>query len=299
MTEIHVTNGYTRRRHWEVVYHDLLDLYGPMIGMDGIGLWITYKRYVQNDPEHLLCDRAWPSHRGLECHYSAGRRKIHNARERLERTRLIHVKPGSELSSEVGLTLAQLARVGIQNPAATLFIRVNDPLEFHAFCEEFGYKYEPIQTPSGHWNMAFRKYPGRIMGPNRLLAAAAYIENSIKSVSTTQIRSLLRCNPNDHATVKVRSRLLNQWRAVNGPETQIRHTTLPDNVLRALSRLGWQGSLGIVEEAFLNNADYAWQQIEYWLEHRDEVDRPAAALRKALEYGADEVEYDELEKIDF
>jgi hypothetical protein len=299
MTEIRVSNGYTRRRHWEIIYHDLLDLYGPMIGLEGVGLWTTYQRHVQNDPEHILADRAWPSHRGLAGLYRSGRKSINSTRRRLQKAGLISVKPGRDLAKDAGLSLSHLAQIGIQNPASTLFIRVNAPLEFQSFCDKFGYRYRPIQLPSGHWNMAFKEYPGRILGPNRLLAATTYLEEHIEEVSAAQIRSLLRCSPKDQATIKVRSRLLQRHEMIHGPEVQRRHTTLPDQVLAALKQLGWQGSLEIVEEAFTNDSSFAWQQIDYWLEHQEEVENAAAALRESLKLGADKVDYDEFKELEF
>jgi len=300
MSEIHVTNGYTRRRHWEIVYHDLMDLYTPMIGLDGIGLWLTYRRYVQHDPDHLLTDHAWPSHRRLAGRLKKhGRNRLTAVRERLQRARLIEATPGKELVQDKGLKLCQLAMLGIQNPANTLFIKIHDPLEFGAFCAEFGYTCRPVQLPSGHWDMAFDEYPGKIVGNNRLLAATSYIESHLEEVSAAQIRSLLRCSPTDKQTITVRARLLDRHRKVVPEAPQRKHTPLPDDVLSILARLGWKGSLQEVEEAFASDPTFVWTQLDYWLEHAEEVDNPAAALRESLRIGPNEVEYDDMQELDF
>jgi hypothetical protein len=297
---LQITQGYTRRRHWEIVYHDLLDLYAPMIGLDGIGLWLTYRRYVQHDPDHVLTDRAWPSHRGLAGRLDyCGRKRLHSLRQRLERAHLITVKTGKVLTDETGLELSQLAQLGIQNPASTLFIKVHDPLELDAFCDQFGFRYRPQRTRLGRWDMVFEEYTGRIIGSNRLLAAISYIEEHLEEVTADQIRSLLRCSPSDQQTIAVRARLLNRHRDVVPAAPQRQHSTLPDQALSILARLGWQGDLEEVEEAFSEDRTFVWEQLDYWLEHRQEVDNPAAALRKSLRFGPNEVSYDELQELDF
>lgn len=300
MTELHVTNGYTRRRHWEIVYHDLMDLYSPMIGLDGIGLWLTYRRYVQHDPEHLLTDHAWPSHRRLAGQLPKhGRKRIRAVRGRLQRAGLIECTSGKALSHKLELELSRLAVLGIQNPANTLFIRVHDPLEIHAFCNEFSYSYRPIQRPSGQWDMAFTEYPGRILGNNRLLTATAYIEKHLEEMSAPQIRSLLRCSPGDQQTIAIRARLLSRHRELVPEAPQKQPSPLPDDVLGILATLGWQGSLEEIEDAFAEDPSFVWEQLDYWLQHRDEVENPAAALRESLRFGPNRVDYDDLEELDF
>jgi hypothetical protein len=278
--DLHISEGYTRKRHWEIVYHDLMDLYGPMIGPDGIGMWLTYKRYVQNDPEHILEGRAWPSHRSLADLYGCGRKRLHSARKRLTSAGLITVTRGSDL----GMDLSDIARLGIQNPANTLFIEVNDPLEFDDFCAAFFLAYSPVEH-NGRWDMKFDDYEGRILGNNRLLAAAAYIEEHITDVTEEQIRSLLRCSEDDRKTIGIRNRLINRHRQ-HSDETQRRVSTLPDTALAILRRLGWQGPLDEVEELFAEDSELVWEQLDYWLKHRNDVDNPAAALRQSLRYGS-------------
>lgn len=323
-----ITEGYTRDRHWEIVYHDLIDLYGPKIGLDGVGLWITYRRFIQHNPDHLLTDKAWPSHRGLLAPlFKIGQTRLRNTRRTLVDAGLIKVIKGRELASrsqeaydrqlliwhEEGkprrpirrITLSDLAELGIQNPARTLFIEVNDPLTFHPFCERFGLTYSPeitsySDTGQPVWNMAFDDYDGLIRGPNRLLAATRYIDDNLSAspadrhhlplVTAQQIRSLLRCQPDDTETISVCNRFLERRAGLaqgqespNAPQSTPRR--LPDDVLGILKKLGWSGSTAEVEAYFQQDRDRVYRLLDYWLEHREDVENPAAAFRQNLRYG--------------
>ena len=293
--EIYLSNGYTRKRHFEIIYHDLMDLYGPMIGIDGVGLWVTYRRYVQNDQDHLLVDRAWPSTRGLAGLFACGRNRLGATRDRLEEAGLISVTRGADLAANRDLTLAQLAKLGIQNPAATLFVKVNDPLELDSFCDQFGITYAPKEKRPGLWVMAFENYTGRLMGPNRLMAAKSYIEDHLHEVTAEQIRSLLRCGPSDRQTLAVRSRLLDRHRQEVDRIPRRIETSLPDDVVGILRTLGWRGSLAEVEDAHAHAPRYVWEQLDYWQQHREDVQNPAAALRESLRLAPMEERHAELE----
>lgn len=338
-----ITEGYTRDRHWEIVYHDLVDLYGPKIGLDGIGLWVTYRRFVQHNPDHLLTDKAWPSHRGLLAPlFKVGQTRLRNTRRDLVDAGLIDVTKGRDLARrsqeeydqqilswhEEGkprkpvrrITLSELAAMGIQNPSRTLFIEVNDPLPFHAFCEKFALTYSPQVT--GHneagqpiWNMAFDDYEGLIRGPNRLLAAARYIEDNLcvrgadrshwPLVTEQQIKSLLRCKPDDAETVNLRNRLLERRATVarrgERPDSaRAISSALPTDVLEKLRRLRWNGPTDEVASYFAKDPDLVYELLDYWLEHRHEVDNPAAAFRQALRFApAAPSDTDQMEELDF
>lgn len=323
-----ITEGYTRDRHWEIVYHDLMDLYGPKIGLEGVGLWVTYRRFIQHNPDHLLTDKAWPSHRGLLAPlFKVGQTKLRNTRQDLVDVGLIDIIKGRDLASqsqeaydqqllkwhEQGkprkavsrITLGDLAALGIQNPARTLFIEVNDPLPFHAFCERFTLTYSPQVTSHNDlgqpvWNIVFDDYDGIIRGPNRLLAAARYIEDNLSIapsdrshwplVSEQQIKSLLRCRPDDAETINIRQRLLERRASVAryGRNTPIgsEGPALPDDVLSMLKRLQWSGSTAEVEAYFREDSALVYEQLNHWLEHREEVDNPAAAFRESLRFAA-------------
>lgn len=229
-----------------MVYHDLVDLYGPKIGLEGVGLWITYKRFIQNNPEHLLTGMAWPSHRALLAPlFRVGERALRGAREALADAGLITVFTGRELAAATQaeqeeqqllrisegkarkavrlITLTDLAAAGIRNPARSLMIEVNDPLPFYAFCEAFDLTYSPHVTAYDAdglqvWNMLFDDYPGLIRGPNRILAAARYVEDNLDAseadrrywplIGESAVRSLLRSRSDDKDVTVIRERLL-------------------------------------------------------------------------------------------
>lgn len=273
-SQVFITAGYTRQRHWETVYHDLIDLYGPMIGIEGPSLWLTYKRHVQNDPNHLLSDLAWPSHEKLAPFYGIGKTKLRNARKALEKAGLIIVTMGRDLvaqsqrdydnqllSSEKiqngPITLSDLAALGIKNPSTSLFIKIHDPLTFYAFCNRFNLTYAPVREWD-RWEMAFDDYNGRIFGPNRLLAAVRYIEDNLYAspsdrqhwplVTEEQIMSLLRCRDDDQETIDIRRRLLQRRDRLVGASAP--ETTLPQSILTGLRRLDFKGSVAEVEDHF-------------------------------------------------
>ena len=97
---VFVTSGYSRDRHWEHTYHDLHDLYGPMIGIEGPTMWFVYKRHIQRNPDHLLLDLAWPSHKELSKFYTVGETKLRGVRQRLEKAGLITVTRGRDLAAQ-------------------------------------------------------------------------------------------------------------------------------------------------------------------------------------------------------
>lgn len=286
-----ITNGYTRPRHWETVYHDLADLYGPKIGLDGIGLWFTYKRFVQHAPGHLLKGRSWPSARNLLASlFGVGQTKLRNVRQHLEIAGLITATSGSDLAAHsLTITMADLAAIGIQNPARSLIIEVNDPLTFYPFCEKFNLTYSPTQR-GAQWEMTFNDYSGFIRGPNRLLAAARWIENNLAISSTDrpyqpliteeQINSLLRCKPDDAETIELRHRLLSRRAQIAGEALGAR--VLPNDILINLQRLRWAGPTTEIEIAYRENPHRVKKAILDTLVIADTLDNPAAFIRDTL-----------------
>lgn len=308
-----LAEGYTRQRHWEVVYHDLVDLYGPMIGLDGIGLWLAYKRFLQNDPDHLLTDLAWPSHRGrLAPLFSVGQTALRNARHTLEEAKLVTALSGQELVERAQaeydqqlleayqansrrswtlqrITLGDLtAAAGVRNPARTLFIEVHDPLSLHPFCETFGYTYSAQPNGRHRWEMRFDDYGGIIQGPNRLLAAVRYVEDHLVELEEHVIRSLLRCQPGDAETVEVRERLLQRrTEQIQGLEARSDEGSpqdLPADLLEDLEDLGWVGSTAEVEQAYEMDPERVRGWLTFWLSANG-VENPAGAFRAALRSG--------------
>lgn len=322
-----ITAGRTRARHWEIVYHDLIDLYGPKIGLDGVGLWVTYQRFVQREAAHLLAGKAWPSHRGLLADlFRCGQTTLRDTRRKLQDAGLITVTSGAELAARSQeeydqqlllwqtegkprqavrrVTLADLATIGITNPARSMIIEVHDPLTILPFCDKFNLTYSPYISHYGDdgmpvWDIRFDDYPGLIRGPNRIAAAVRYIEDNLNAgevdrrhrplLSAHQIRSLLRCNEDDAETIAICNRLLQQRARLSGdegeaPEPLLRSPVvpLPDDVRGLLGYLGWQGPTTEVEYAFRLDPARVYERLNYWLDHRDDVDNPAAAFRADL-----------------
>lgn len=320
--DVSIIAGYTRQRHFEIVYHDLVDLYGPMISDAGIGLWVTYKRHVQRNPGHLLEGRAWPSHRDrLAKLLRVGQTHLRTCRHALQKAGLIEVISGQRLVDESQqeynaqvlnaytegkprkavrrITLRDLAAMGIQNPAKSLFITVNDPLPLLPFCEKFNLTFSPqveYVADEPVWGMKFDDYDGIIQGANRLIAAIHYIEENLAVhevdrvhcplVTEQQILSLLRCKDDDTETRMVCARLLEQRRALVGapapPVYEPKPSTLPDEVQGILRLIGWKGSLEEVEQRFKQDPEHVRVLLMYWLDHRHEVDNAAAAFREDL-----------------
>ena len=285
-----IVNGYTRPRHWETIYHDIADLYGPKIRLDGIGLWFTYKRFVQHTPGHLLEDKAWPSARDLLANlFHVGQTSLRNTRQRLEATGLITATSGRDLTASSTITMSDLAAIGIQNPAKVLIIEVNDPLTLHPFCEQFSLTYSPVRQ-GRQWEMEFDDYSGIIRGPNRLLAAVRWIEDNLAVnptdrpyrplVTEEQINSLLRCNLDDAETIELRQRLLNRRAQIAGEALGAK--MLPNDVLANLSRLGWVGSTAVIETAYRENPHRVKQVIQKALVMMDSLRDPAGFIHDTL-----------------
>ncbi len=317
---VFITSGYTRDRHWEVVYHDLVDLYGPKIGPDGIGIWVTYKRFIQHNPEHLLVDKTWVSHKGtLASLFQVGQTTLRTTRTKLKDAGVITIASGRDLVTRsqrqynaqlLGggkipqngpITMSRLAAMGIRNPATTLFIEINDPLTLHAFCDRFKLTCSPFikwyNADSPVWEMQFSDdYAGLIRGPNRLLAAVRYIEDNLSAsrgdrvhwplVTEEQVRSLLRCKDDDRETIAIRTRLLQRRARLVGESPG---APLPDNVLIGLDQLGFRGPTTEVERYFRDDPRRVIKVLQHTLRaaktERDgelTVDNPAALFLTLL-----------------
>ncbi len=324
---IALVSGYTRAQHWEKVHHDIYDLYGPKVGLDGIGLWFTYKRFVQRaDPNHLLAQKTWKSHRRIASTVRRGREKLHAIRRKLQdaglieaingrdfvrqrqeaydRQLLVWFEEGKPRAPVTQVTLADLAALGIQNPARSIFITVNDPMPVLAFCEHFGLSFSPYveaRTDLGvRWGMTFDDdYSGLIIGPNRKMAAAQWIEDNLNVapgdrehrplVEEAQIRSLLRCGPDEAETIHVRDRLLQRrarllatgtlWQPIELPDNGL----LPADVMESLRGIGWAGDVAEVEQSFQDDPARVRGWLVYW--NNAETRNPAGAFRNALRSG--------------
>jgi hypothetical protein len=321
---VYITQGYTRQRHWELIYHDLYDLYGPLIGERGAGLYGGYKRFRNNTAGHLLEKKAWPSHRDLLTSlFGTSQDKLRYSRKKLVAAGLIDAEFGRDLVARSRreydaqlavqwnegkprkavelITLADLAALGIQNPANTLFVTINDPLPLFPFCERFALRFESrvkkFASGGFKWEMKFVDYAGILVGPNRLQAAARYIEDNLLAdpgdrglrplVSVDEILALMRCSDEDKETIAVRNRLLEMRASIAGEEVYRpdgQSAYLPPDVVAKLERLGWKGPTDEVKRCFEKDPekvrDLLWDCVQ--LIGSETVRNPAGLFRDSL-----------------
>lgn len=165
--------GELRSAGFVPLWHDLRNLYGPRIGLDGVGLWAELRGLVHGFGDgHPLAGYAWPGMRGMADGYGIGRRKVSAVLDVLQGVALVSWDTGRdlmemfELESEQGIPLAQRKGVAadvlrrlLENADASRLYRVNDPLELPEFCAKFGYR---LVLADGA--VKFEDYPGRLSG---------------------------------------------------------------------------------------------------------------------------------------
>lgn len=136
--------GYVRN------WHDLRNLYGPMIGLAGIGLWDVLRGHVNDINGHPLQGKAWPGLRSIIAHYRDGRISIETALSLLNAAGLVEWQTGADLialyqrhaaagmsdGQNPGVSPQRLQSV-LKNPHASRIYTVHDPLELPAFCVRF------------------------------------------------------------------------------------------------------------------------------------------------------------------
>lgn len=158
--------GYVR------VWHDLRNLYGPMIGLTGIGLWAELRSHVNDVNGHPLQGKAWPGLRSLVSHYKDGFRPIQGTLASLNAADLVQWQTGRDLidlyhrhkaagmsdSQNPGVSPARLKRV-LKNPDASRIYTIHDPLELPQFCVRFDIAIELFDA-----RPRFIDYPGIING---------------------------------------------------------------------------------------------------------------------------------------
>jgi hypothetical protein len=149
--------------------------------------------------------------------------------------------------------------------------------------------------------MVFDEYPGLIRGPNRLMVAARYIEDNLNidpvdrpynpMVTEEQIRSLLRCKPDDNDTPIIRSRLIQRRAKLVGEPSP--GMALPENILVGLRNLGWRGDTAEVEAHFRDNPQRVIELLTHALtaslrmcDGEQAVEEPAALFRALLRKGS-------------
>lgn len=145
-----VQAGELRDAGYVQLWHDLRCLYGPKIGLDGIGLWSELRAQVHTSGPHPLRGYAWPGLRGLAEAYGCGRAAIGSPLEVLREVGLVEWLTGRDLidlferdraagvsDRENAGVSARVMRRLLQNPEATRLYVVSDPLGLPAFCVRF------------------------------------------------------------------------------------------------------------------------------------------------------------------
>lgn len=164
--------GELRQAGYVQLWHDLRLLYGPRIGLIGVGLWAEIRAAINETERHPLHGYAWLSLRGIESHYTEGRTAVTRAIDDLRQAMLLDWKTGRELveiwesyaaagtpdRSNPGIPLSTLSRF-FSNPTASRVYTVNDPLEVPEFCARFGLTITLDKTTN---RAVFQDYPGRL-----------------------------------------------------------------------------------------------------------------------------------------
>ena len=167
-----VRPGEIRQAGYVQLWHDLRLLYGPRIGLVGVGLWAEIRAAINETDRHPLHGYAWLSLRGIEAHYTEGRTAITAAIDDLRNTQLLDWKTGRELAemweqhaargvsdrSNPGVPLHVLSRF-FSNPTASRVYTVNDPLEVPEFCARFNHTIVLDTTTN---RAVFQHYAGRL-----------------------------------------------------------------------------------------------------------------------------------------
>lgn len=167
-----VRPGEIRQAGYVQLWHDLRLLYGPKIGLQGVGLWAEIRAAINENDRHPLHGYAWLSLRKIEEHYTEGRTAITSTIESLRTADLLSWHTGREMveiweaqaaagvpdRSNPGIPLSTLSRF-FSNPTASRVYTVNDPLEVPEFCARF----DLVITLDKTTNRAvFQDYPGRL-----------------------------------------------------------------------------------------------------------------------------------------
>lgn len=164
--------GELRQAGYVQLWHDLRLLYGPRIGLQGVGLWAEIRAAINETDRHPLHGYAWLSLRGIEQHYTEGRTAITRAIEALRAAHLLDWRTGRELveiweqqaiagvpdRSNPGIPLHVLSRF-FANPTASRVYTVNDPLEVPEFCVRFNHTITLDTTTN---RAVFVDYPARL-----------------------------------------------------------------------------------------------------------------------------------------
>ncbi len=107
------------------MFHELTDLYAPLIGgFTGIGYWTYLRRFVNHDPAHPWCGRAFPTRRQLCKEGGVGTAKLLQLRDQCVAWGLLDIAMVRRRSFAGGRMVGETRR---------LVYRVNDPLSADEF----------------------------------------------------------------------------------------------------------------------------------------------------------------------
>lgn len=140
--------GRLRQPGFVMVWNDLVDLYTPMIGYAGIGLWTYLRRLTMRKRSHPLHSYAWPGQRHLVNHSGLeGRTRVLNTMLSLINAELVTRSPASDHP-----TAARL----LSDPVNSHIYLVHDPLQLPQFCIRWGHAITLQPT------IAFTDYPATV-----------------------------------------------------------------------------------------------------------------------------------------
>jgi len=197
----YVKPGDLRPAGYIQLWHDLRNLYGPRIGLAGVGLWAEFRAAIQERPGHPLAGYAWIGLRAIQSHYHDGRVTVERALAALRDAQLLTWQPAQDLAAlwiqqraagipdrdNAGVPAAVLGRF-LSDPVNSRIYSINDPAELPEFCCRFGLS---IRIDPGVGQCQFLDYPGGRISARwqewlkRLMAA-----NSLVTITPADFRRL-------------------------------------------------------------------------------------------------------------
>jgi len=199
-SSFYVRPGDLRPAGYVQLWHDLRTLYGPRIGLAGVGLWAEFRAAIQERPGHPLAGYAWIGLRAIQSHYQDGRIAVERALTALKGAKLLDWKSAQDLAAlwtqqraagipdrdNAGVPAAVLGRF-LSDPVNSRIYSINDPAELPEFCCKFDLS---IRIDPATGQCQFPDYPGRISARwqdwlKRLMAA-----NGLTAIGPDDFRRL-------------------------------------------------------------------------------------------------------------
>lgn len=187
--QVLVRPGELRQAGFVMLHHDLRCLYGPMIGLLGVGLWAEFRASLQADERHPLKGYAWLGLRAVVESYTEARPAVTSGIATLRTAGLVDWRTGRELMEiwerekaagtldrdNPGVSAQVLGRF-LSNPAASRIYTVSDPLELPEFCCRFDKAISLDLTTgrcrfddyAGRLTARWQNWLGRLLGANGL-----------------------------------------------------------------------------------------------------------------------------------